>query len=113
MKLWQDWQAAAIIDDNSEVLEVEICKKKLNKEEVAKRLRLLTSGVLLDEAKHLIQRYPEAKLIEMVDPILESLELPYPNEERMQILDEAALLLSTQVTEFPISAKQVDVTKPT
>jgi nucleolar protein 56 len=96
MKLWQDWQAAAIIDDNSEVLEVEICKKKLNKEEVAKRLRLLTSGVLLDEAKHLIQRYPEAKLIEMVDPILESLELPYPNEERMQILDEAALLLSAQ-----------------
>ena len=96
MKLWQDWQAAAIIDDNSEVLEVEICKKSLNKEEVANRLKLLTSGVLLDEAKHLMQRYPEAKLIEMGDPILELVELPYPNEERMQTLDEAALLLSTQ-----------------
>ncbi len=96
MKLWQDWQAAAIIDDNSEILEVEICKRTLNKEEVAKRLRLLASGVLLDEAKHLIERYPEAKLIESDDPTLESIELPSPNEERMQILDAAALILSEQ-----------------
>ena len=92
MKLWQDWQAAAIIDGNSEILEIEICKRKLNKEEVAKRLRLLSSGVLLDEAKHLLQRYPEAKLVDLTDPVLELVELPLPDEERMQILDEAALL---------------------
>ena len=94
--MWQDWQAAAIIDGNSEILEIEICKRKLNKEEVAKRLRLLSSGVLLDEAKHLLQRYPEAKLVDLTDPVLELVELPLPDEERMQILDEAALLFSTQ-----------------
>ena len=96
MKLWQDWQAAAVIDDNFELLEVEICKKSLNKEEVAKRLRLLSSGVLLEEAKHLHQRYPEAILVELGDSIHELVELPYPDEDRMKVLDEAALLLSKQ-----------------
>lgn len=96
MKLWQDWQAAAVIDDNFEVLEVEICKKSLNKEEVAKRLRLLSSGVLLEEAKHLHQRYPEAVLVELEDNIHELVELPYPDEDRMKVLDEAALILSKQ-----------------
>ena len=96
MKLWQDWQAAAVIDENFELLEVEICKKSLNKEEVAKRLRLLSSGVLLEEAKHLHQRYPEAILVELGDSIHELVELPYPDEDRMKVLDEAALLLSKQ-----------------
>ena len=96
MKLWQDWQAAAVIDDNFEVLEVEIYKGSLNKEIVAKRLRLLSSGVLLQEAKHLLQRYPEAVLVQPSDNIHEEVELPIPDEERMKILDEAALLLSKQ-----------------
>ena len=96
MKLWQDWQAAAIIDDNFEVLEVEIYKGSLNKEIVAKRLRLLSSGVLLQEAKHLLQRYPEAELVQPSDNIHEKVELPIQDEERMKILDEAALLLSKQ-----------------
>ena len=96
MKLWQDWQAAAVIDDNFEVLEVEIYKGSLNKEIVAKRLRLLSSGVLLQEAKHLLQRYPEAELVQPSDNIHEKVELPIPDEERMKILDEAALLLSKQ-----------------
>ena len=96
MKLWQDWQAAAVIDENFELLEVEICKKSSNKEEVAKRLRLLSSGVLLEEAKHLHQRYPEAILVELGDSIHELVELPYPDEDRMKVLDEAALLLSKQ-----------------
>ncbi|MAS62450.1 MAG: hypothetical protein CMA34_02055 [Euryarchaeota archaeon] len=96
MKLWQDWQAAAIIDENFEVLEVEIYKGSLNKEIVAKRLRLLSSGVLLQEAKHLLQRYPEAELVQPSDNIHEDVELPFPNDERMEILDEAALLLSKQ-----------------
>jgi len=68
----------------------------LNKEEVAKRLRLLSSGVLLEEAKHLHQRYPEAILVELGDSIHELVELPYPDEDRMKVLDEAALLLSKQ-----------------
>ncbi len=96
MKLWQDWQAAAIVDDNFELLEVEIYKGSLNKEVVAKRLRLLSSGVLLQEAKHLLQRYPEAELVQPEDNIHEHVNLPFPNEERMKILDEAALLLSKQ-----------------
>ena len=96
MKLWQDWQAAAVIDDNFEVLEVEIYKGSLNKEIVAKRLRLLSSGVLLQEANHLLQRYPEAVLVQPSDNIHEEVELPIPDEERMKILDEAALLLSKQ-----------------
>ena len=96
MKLWQDWQAAAIIDDNFELLEVEIYKGSLNKEVVAKRLRLLSSGVLLQEAKHLLQRYPEAELVQPEDNIHEHVNLPFPDEERMKILDEAALLLSKQ-----------------
>ena len=96
MKLWQDWQAAAVIDDNFEVLEVEIYKGSLNKEIVAKRLRLLSSGVLLQEAKHLLQRYPEAVVVQPSDNIHEEVELPIPDEERMKILDEAALLLSKQ-----------------
>ena len=96
MKLWQDWQAAAIIDDNFEVLEVEIYKGSLNKEIVAKRLRLLSSGVLLQEAKHLLQRYPEAVLVQPSDNIHEEVELPIPDDDRMKILDEAALLLSKQ-----------------
>jgi len=96
MKLWQDWQAAAVIDDNFEVLEVEIYKGSLNKEIVAKRLRLLSSGVLLQEAKHLLQRYPEAVLVQPSDNIHEEVELPIPDDERMKILDEAALLLSKQ-----------------
>ena len=96
MKLWQDWQAAAVIDDNFEVLEVEIYKGSLNKEIVAKRLRLLSSGVLLQEAKHLLQRYPEAVLVQPSDNIHEKVELPIPDDDRMKILDEAALLLSKQ-----------------
>ena len=96
MKLWQDWQAAAIVDDNFELLEVEIYKGSLNKEVVAKRLRLLSSGVLLQEAKHLLQRYPEAELVQPEDNIHEHVNLPFPDEERMKILDEAALLLSKQ-----------------
>ena len=96
MKLWQDWQAAAIVDDNFELLEVEIYKGSLNKEVVAKRLRLLSSGVLLQEAKHLLQRYPEAELVKPEDNIHEHVNLPFPDEERMKILDEAALLLSKQ-----------------
>ena len=96
MKLWQDWQAAAVIDDNFEVLEVEIYKGSLNKEIVANRLRLLSSGVLLQEAKHLLQRYPEAELVQPSDNIHEEVELPIPDDERMKILDEAALLLSKQ-----------------
>ena len=96
MKLWQDWQAAAIVDDDFELLEVEIYKGSLNKEVVAKRLRLLSSGVLLQEAKHLLQRYPEAELVQPEDNIHEHVNLPFPDEERMKILDEAALLLSKQ-----------------
>ena len=96
MKLWQDWQAAAVIDENFEILEVEYCKRSLNKEQVAKRLNLLSSGVLLEEARHLQQRYPEAILIDSSDEFLENVELPYPDDERMKILDEAALLLSKQ-----------------
>ena len=96
MKLWQDWQAAAVIDDNFEILEVEICKRSLNKEQVAKRLVMLSSGVLLEEARHLQQRYPEAELVDTGDEFLDTVELPYPDEERMKTLDEAALLLSKQ-----------------
>ena len=88
MKLWQDWQAAAVIDENFEILEVEYCKRSLNKEQVAKRLNLLSSGVLLEEARHLQQRYPEAILIDSSDEFLENVELPYPDDERMKFLDE-------------------------
>ena len=48
----------------------------MNKEIVAKRLRLLSSGVLLQEAKHLLQRYPEAELVQPSDNIHEDVELP-------------------------------------
>lgn len=96
MKLWQDWQSAAVIDDNYEILEVETYKGPFNKETIAKRLRLLSSGVLLDEAKHLMMRYPDAKLVKPGDEIFETVELPFPNDDQMQLLDEAALLLSKQ-----------------
>ena len=96
MKLWQDWQAAAIIDENFEILEVESYKGALNKEKIAKRLRLLSSGVLLEEAKHLMLRYPEAELIKPGDEVFDLVDLPYPDEEQMKVLDEAALLMSKQ-----------------
>ena len=68
----------------------------MNKENIAKRLRLLSSGVLLDEAKHLMMRFPEAEIVKPGDEIFDNVELPYPNDEQMQLLDEAAILLSKQ-----------------
>lgn len=92
--LWQDWQAAAVIGDDGELLDVEILRGRLTKERIAERLMLMRTGVLLEQGRQLLERHPDARRVEHGDEVLEGIDLPLPDEGRLELLDQAALLLS-------------------
>lgn len=92
--LWQDWQAAVVISDDGELLDAEILRGRLTKERIAERLMLMRTGVLLEQGRQLLERHPDAKRVEHGDEVLEGIDLPLPDEGRLELLDQAALLLS-------------------
>jgi len=94
--LWQDWQASAIIDDSGNILDTQLLEGNMSIELVMIRLDVVTNGGLTEESHYLLKKYPDANLIDSGNKLLESLELPYPDEERMTLLDEAALKLASE-----------------
>ena len=94
--LWQDWQASAIIDASGNLLDTHVLERKLSIELIMIQLDVVTNGGLTEESHYLLKKYPEAVLIDSGNKLLDDVELPYPDEERMKLLDEAALKLASE-----------------
>ncbi len=96
MWLWYDWQAAAVADDDGNLLDVMQWDGHMTEHAVVERLRLIASGRPVREAEELKQRFPEAQMRVHGEPDLPQADWPTPDAEQQAIADAAALRLAVE-----------------
>ena len=94
MWLWYDWRAAAVADENCNILDSEVWDGWHDTNSVCSRMDIIAHEALTPEAEKLLERFPEAKPLIHGDEELPDADWPLPSEEAMQALDKAAILLS-------------------
>ena len=94
MWLWYDWRAAAVADENCNILDTEEWDGWHDTNSVCSRIDIIAHEGLTPEAERLLERFPEAKPLIHGDNELPNADWPLPSEEAMQALDKAAILLS-------------------
>ena len=96
MWLWYDWQAAAVADEDGNLVDVMRWDGHMSEHAVVERLRLIASGRLVREAEELKQRCPEAAGRGHGEPDLPEADWPLPNDEQQAVADGAALRLAVE-----------------
>ena len=96
MWLWYDWQAAAVVNSDGAILDVDQWDGFYNQRAVVERLECIAQGGLTPEARVLSERFPDAKPMVHGEAELPDADYPFPNEEAQLAVDSAALALSTK-----------------
>ena len=92
--VWFDWRAAAVVDEQGQILDLEIWQGRMSIEEAMSRLELLAASALTPEARRLAERFPEARVHPAGALELPEASYPLPSVEEQEIADEAALKLA-------------------
>ena len=94
MWLWYDWRAAAVADENGNILDSEEWDGWHDTNAVCSRMDIIAHEVLTPEAERLLERFPDAKPLIHGDEDLPDADWPLPSSEALEYLDKAAILLS-------------------
>ena len=81
MWLWYDWRAAAVVDDDGNIVDSLEWDGHMTEHAVVERLRTIALGQPIREASELKERFPEAKLRVHGDEALPDADWPIPNGE--------------------------------
>ena len=92
--VWFDWRAAAVVDEQGQIMDLEIWQGRMSIEEAMSRLELLAASALTPEARRLAERFPEASVHPAGAVELPEAEYPLPSVEEQEVADEAALKLA-------------------
>ena len=96
MWLWYDWRAAAVVDDDGNIVDSLEWDGHMTEHAVVERLRTIALGQPIREAAALKERFPEAKLRVHGDEALPDADWPIPNGEQQALADSAALRLAVE-----------------
>ena len=94
MWLWYDWRAAAVSDDDGNILDVEQWDGWRDTDAVCSRMDMIAYQAITPEAERLSERFPDAKIRIHGDEELPDTDWPTPPPEALECLDKAAILLS-------------------
>ena len=94
MWLWYDWRAAAVSDDEGNIVDSEEWDGWRDTDSVCARMDMIAHEALTPEAERLLERFPEAKPRIHGDDDLPSADWPLPSDEALEALDRGAILLS-------------------
>ena len=94
MWLWYDWRAAAVADDDGNILDVEQWDGWRDTDAVCSRMDMIAYQAITPEAERLSERFPDAKIRIHGDEELPDADWPTPSPEALECLDKAAILLS-------------------
>ncbi len=89
--LWYDWRAAAVVDDEGQILDEEIWQGTMSVENAVGRLELLSAAALTPEARRLSERFPDACVHPAGSIELPDAAYPIPSLEEQEIVDQAAM----------------------
>ncbi|RJV00307.1 MAG: hypothetical protein DWC10_00390 [Candidatus Poseidoniales archaeon] len=96
MWLWYDWRAAAVADENGNIVDSMEWTGHMTEHAVVERLRKVSQGQRIREAEELHQRFPEAVICVHGDTQLPDADWPLPNAEQQAAADAAALRLAVE-----------------
>ena len=85
MWLWYDWRAAAVVDEQGNLVDVMEWDGHKTEHAVVQRLRQVASGQPIREAMELAKRFPQAQLCVHGDPALPEAPYPFPSSEEQQL----------------------------
>ncbi len=94
MWLWYDWRAAAVSDDDGNIVDSEEWDGWRDTDSVCARMDMIAHEALTPEAERLLERFPEAKPRIHGDDDLPTADWPLPSDEALEALDRGAILLS-------------------
>lgn len=96
MWLWYDWRAAAVVDQQGNLVDVMEWSGHKTEQAVVQRLRQIANGQPIREALELSERFPQAQLCVHGDPALPDAQYPFPTSEEQQLADQAAIRLAVE-----------------
>lgn len=96
MRLWYDWRAAAVVNDQGNLVDVLEHDGHLTEHAVVERLRTLAQGELIPEALSLKERFPEAVPAVHGTQGLPEAAYPLPSDALLALADQAAIRLSIE-----------------
>ena len=96
MRLWYDWRAAAVVNDQGNLVDVLEHDGHLTEHAVVERLRTLAQGELIPAALSLKERFPEAVPAVHGTQGLPEAAYPLPSDALLALADQAAIRLSIE-----------------
>jgi nucleolar protein 56 len=92
MRICWDWRLSRVFDDDGAIVDEAIWDAGRNPASVAKRISRLTAGRMTDEARRLLERFPDAVPTANYD--LAAGEWPPLEPDEAELIQEAALLIA-------------------
>ncbi|MBT4406868.1 MAG: hypothetical protein HOC79_03235, partial [Euryarchaeota archaeon] len=92
--IWFDWRAAAVVNSDGVIIDVEEWSGPYKVNDVMQRLELLKAGAMTTEARSLLIQFPDSILLPSGSSDLPEANYPIPDDDAQTIADEAALKLA-------------------
>ncbi len=92
--IWFDWRAAAVVNSDGVIIDVDEWSGPYKVNDVMQRLELLKAGAMTTEARSLLIQFPDSILLPSGSSELPEANYPIPDDDAQLIADEAALKLA-------------------
>ena len=94
MWLWYDWRAAAVVDDNGNILDEAQWDGPYGEHQIIERLDLIAANRLTKEAQILNERFEDAVVARHGDSRLPQANYPLPDNAAQVACDQAVIAMS-------------------